>query len=139
MIEAQVDEWIERWAAKEHQYRTVAEKLYGLADHTADDLQNPLIKAAEEFSGSQTADPAVAEQILNAMNKQRDIFQQVLREGIASGEIQGGTEQQLTLILFALIAGLGAVRYELELDELRPLHRTAISIFLNGVTTKRNI
>ncbi|MCM3340071.1 TetR/AcrR family transcriptional regulator [Paenibacillus sp. MER TA 81-3] len=136
LIEEQVDEWIEHWAKKEHLYATSAEKLHGLADHSVDDFQNPLIQAAEEFSGSQTADPVIVEQIVVATNKQRDVFQSVIEEGIANREFEECDGKQITYILFALVAGLGAARYELELNELRALHHTAISVFLHGITKK---
>ncbi|MDQ0177993.1 TetR/AcrR family transcriptional regulator [Bacillus chungangensis] len=139
LINEQVNEWIEQWTEKEQTYKHFSEKLYGLADHSLEDLKNPLIKAAEEFGGSQTADPIVLKKVVEALNKQRDIFQRILREGIAHGEIEKHDEEQLTFILFALIAGLGSLYNSMEFDELKALHHKAVSVFLHGVVKKKDI
>ncbi|KQL45790.1 TetR family transcriptional regulator [Brevibacillus choshinensis] len=134
LIEEQVDEWIEQWSSKEKQCQTVSEKLYGLADHVADELKNPLTKAAEEFRGSETANPEVVKQIMLAVQKQREVFHSVLQEAIDKGEIGGYDKNQLAFILYALFAGLGAARHERKMEEQIELHRMAISIFLHGTT-----
>src|SRR5690606_13703982 len=57
LIRKQIEQWLEEWNAKRNDYTTFKDLLYGLADHVALDLQNPLARAAVEFSSSETANP----------------------------------------------------------------------------------
>jgi len=137
LLEEQVDEWIEQWSAKEQRYRSAMDKLYGLADHIADDLQNPLTSAADEFRASEAAAPAVVEQIMLAVQRQRRIFHSVLQEAIEEGVVDSRHDpDQLVQILYALFAGLHASRHEPGLTEPATLHRTAVSVFLHGTAAK---
>ncbi|CAM3429078.1 TetR/AcrR family transcriptional regulator [Brevibacillus invocatus] len=138
LLVEQVDEWLVQWSVKENHYRTATEKLYGLAEHVADDLRNPLMKAADEFRSSVAADPAVAEQIKIAVRRQREIFHSVIQEALEEEEIGGYDREQLAMILYALIAGLGTVRHERRLEEITSLHHTAISIFLHGTANAKS-
>lgn len=136
MLEEQVDEWIEMWSAKELQYRSAIEKLYGLADHVAADFQNPLIRAADEFRASEAATPAVIEQIMQAVQRQRKIFHSVLQEAIADGVIDHRHDpDQLAQILYAVFAGLNTARHE-PLAAPAELHRTAVTVFLHGTAVR---
>lgn len=133
LIEEDTKEWMEKWQKKQEQYATTADKLYGLAEHYVDDFQNPLLKAGEEFSGSQTADPETLQELLVLMRMQRTVYHSIVEEGITSGEFKQMDVQDATLILFGLLAGLGANYYEMELEEIRALYRKAITVFLHGI------
>lgn len=133
LIEEDTKEWMEKWQRKQAQYATTADKLYGLAEHYVDDFQNPLLKAGEEFSGSQTADPETLQELLALMRMQRTVYHSIIEEGITSGEFKQMDVQDATLILFGLLAGLGANYYEMELEEIRALYRKAITVFLHGI------
>lgn len=118
-------------------YTSFTDTLYGLAEHVALDLKNPLSQAADEFSGSETADPEVIAEIVAAIQKQREVFLQILQEGIREGHIRPDYElEDLSVILYALLGGLSAARYDCELDRLIKLHRTAITVFLQGISAK---
>lgn len=136
LVQQQVAQWLEQWAAKRIEYATFTETLYGLAAHVAMDLQNPLSQAAEEFSGSETAKPEVLQKIYAEIRKQREVITQIVREGIEGGYIKSGYAlEDLTAILYALLGGLGAARHEYTMDKLIELHRTAITAFLQGVAS----
>lgn len=137
LINEQVDQWLEQWVAKKTRYTSFTDTLYGLAEHVALDLKNPLSQAADEFSGSETADPEVIAEIVAAIQKQREVFLQILQEGIREGHIRPDYElEDLSVILYALLGGLSAARYDCELDRLIKLHRTAITVFLQGISAK---
>lgn len=134
LLEKQVDEWMEKWSAKELQYSSAVEKLYGLADHVAEDFQNPLIRAADEFRASEAAAPAVSEQIMLAVQRQRRIFHAVLQEAIDEGVIDPRHDpDQLAQILYAVFSGLNTARHE-PLAAPAELHRMAVAVFLHGTT-----
>lgn len=136
LIHEQIEQWLEQWNVKRQNYTTFKEIFYGLADHVALDLENPLARAAEEFSSSETANPQVLESILSDIQKQREVFLQILREGIAEGHIKSSyTAEDLSVILFALLGGIGALRHEYSMEKIVDLHRSAIDIFLNGTAT----
>jgi AcrR family transcriptional regulator len=137
LLEEHVDEWRAQWSVKEQQYRTATEKLYGLADHVSDDFRNPLMKAAEEFRSSEAADPAVAAQIMIAVQKQREIFHSIVQEAIEDGELGGYDKDQLAFILYALFAGIGTLHHDRNVEELIALSHTAISVFLHGTAKSK--
>lgn len=133
LIREQIEQWLEQWEMKRSEYKTFEEVLYGLAHHVALDLENPLARAAEEFSSSETANPRVLEEIVTEIQKQREVFLQVIREGIEKGHLQSNVAaEDLSVILYALLGGLGAVRHEYSIEKIIELHRSAIHIFLNG-------
>lgn len=134
LIHEQIEQWLEEWENKRKQYTTYKDVLYGLAEHVARDLENPLARAAEEFSSSEAANPKSLEKILSDIQRQREVFLQVLREGIAEKHINSSyTAEELSAILYALLGGLGAARHENSMEKIEDLHRMAIDIFLNGV------
>ncbi|WCN39624.1 TetR/AcrR family transcriptional regulator [Aneurinibacillus uraniidurans] len=137
LLEAGIEEWIDQWKKKESQYHTASDKLYGIALHVAEDFQNPLIKAAEEFSGSQTADPEVLSRVLEITRIPRRLYHEVLAEGIASGEFASRDVTELAFIFSGLLGGLGAAYYEVGIDELKRLYKEAITVFLHGISLEK--
>lgn len=140
IVELNANQWKEDWQLIESGCHSVKEKLYKLADHYLDDFQNPLMKASEEFGGSQTADPEVFEQILTIFRSQYyETYEKIIQEGIQTGEWAGGNSRDLMYILFGMHGGLGVAYFdEITMEDMKRLYRKSIDIFLYGVTNKSN-
>jgi AcrR family transcriptional regulator len=138
LLEENMNKWVEDWEKKSHLYTTSSEKLYGLAEHFADDLQDPLMRAAEEFGGSQMADPEILKQVFELVHIPRKTYENILAEGIANGEFKQEKLRDLTYILEGLLGGLSSFHHEMDFAELKALCRKAISILLNGIATDKN-
>ncbi|WP_047153571.1 TetR family transcriptional regulator C-terminal domain-containing protein, partial [Aneurinibacillus tyrosinisolvens] len=136
LMEQSQQDWIDDWARKSQQYTTSSEKLYGLAEHFADDFQNPLMKAGEEFVGSQAADAEVLQELLRLMRLPYQIYETILAEGMANGEFKQESVEDVKYILMGLLGGLGNTQYEMDFARMRELYRKAISIFLHGISSR---
>ncbi|MBU5443000.1 TetR/AcrR family transcriptional regulator [Paenibacillus sp. MSJ-34] len=134
LLDINMNEWIDKWNAISAPLRTETERLYRLAEHFADDFNNPLMKAGEEFAGSRGADPEVLESILRISYMPRPIFIKVLQDGMNGGEFKEDDTDKLTDILFGMLAGVGSTLIrEPSYDKVVALHRKAIDVFLNGI------
>ncbi|MVO99837.1 TetR/AcrR family transcriptional regulator [Paenibacillus lutrae] len=133
ILERDYEKWKDDWDAKKDSYPTVTEKLYGIAEHLAQDFSNPITKAAEEFSGTQLAKEDVFEKILEMSQHPYKVFRELLREGIREGEIREGNADDMADVFRAMMSGLGVVYYQKEMDELFRLYRYSVEVFLQGV------
>ncbi|WP_409342935.1 TetR family transcriptional regulator C-terminal domain-containing protein [Paenibacillus sp. MBLB4367] len=133
LIEANMQEWLNTWKALEPTLARPTDKLYRLAQHYVEDFQNPLLKAAEEFMGSRSSDPAIMEQLLTLTKSHYPIFLQLLTEGMQSGEFREDDAEDLMYILFALMSGLGVAFYDLPYEKMGPLYKKAVDVFLEGI------
>ncbi len=134
LLEENMHEWIEQWTKLSASLTTETERLYALADHFALDLQNPLMKAVEEFSGSQTADPDILSYLLTLAKTPHQHVKNVLQTGMDKGEFRKDDPEQLTFIVMGTLGGLGATYYEnYSMDQLIAIHRKAIDTLLNGI------
>jgi len=133
ILELTMLEWVDKWAEISAPLRTATDKLYALAEHFASDFQNPLVKAAEEFGGSETADPAVLARLMEITRVHYPIFRQLLEEGMKSGEFERMDATELMYVVIGLMGGLGVAYYEVGAEEIAPLYRKSIDILLRGI------
>lgn len=137
IIQTKSIEWKEEWNALQKKCRSNTEKLYALAEHYLDDYQNPLIKASEEFGGSQTADPEVFTEILNILRSQYyEAYEQIFSDGIESGEFIHENPKDLMYLLFAMHSGLNIAYYDMGFEEMKKIYKKSIDIFLKGISPK---
>ncbi|MFF2157859.1 TetR family transcriptional regulator C-terminal domain-containing protein [Paenibacillus chitinolyticus] len=133
ILELSMLEWIDKWRDMEKPLGTAREKLYRLAEHYAEDFRNPLLRAAEEFSGSESGDHEIRDKLLALTRMHYPIFQQLLEEGMQSGEFRPIPLEDLTFILFGLFGGLSVSYYNYDTDRIVGLYRTAIDVLLQGI------
>lgn len=135
IVENNANEWKTAWNLKQENYSTSVEKLYALADHYLEDLQSPLIKASEEFGGSETADPEIFAHILEIYRSQYyDTYEAVIVQGIKEGDFIEEDPKDLMYILFGMHAGLTTALYEMEFNEIRRLYHKSVDVFLKGIS-----
>jgi len=135
ILELTMLEWVNKWSTIAAPLLTATDKLYALAEHFASDFQNPLMKAAEEFSGSETADPAVLARLLEITRIHYPIFRQLLEDGMESGQFARMDVDELMYIVLGLMGGLSVAYYELGAERIAPLYRKSIDILLRGIGT----
>ncbi|MBP1991125.1 TetR/AcrR family transcriptional regulator [Paenibacillus eucommiae] len=136
ILELSTQEWVDKWVEIEATVHTSTEKLYKLANHFATDFQNPLLKASEEFAGSESADPEVKTRLLELSRLHYPLFQQLLKEGIEHGEFRDVPLDEFTFIVLGLLAGLGISYFDYEYEQMEELYRKAIDLLLQGVQVK---
>jgi AcrR family transcriptional regulator len=134
LIEDWNREWEETWAAKESLYPTATDKLYGMAEHLADDqLNHPLTKAVDEFFNNSEKTPDIDERI-NEMVKGYVAFnRQLLQKGMDNGEFKSADVTGLAIILDSMMLGLNQYAKGMKPKEALATYRLAMDVFLHGI------
>lgn len=134
VIRLKTEEWNDSWMEKVQLCSTTAEKLYALAEHYAEDFENPLMNAANEFMTSQVIDAHMMEELLSLLRSSYHLYEKVLEAGMLSGELKSDNTRDMMLILQGLLGGLGTLYYETSIEEIKRLYRRSIDVFLFGVS-----
>lgn len=134
LIEDWNTEWEVNWLAKEPLYPTTIDKLYGMAEHLAEDqLNHPLTKAVDEFFYNAEKNPEVEERINEMVKGYIDFNRELLQRGIDNGEFETTNVTGLAIILDSLMYGLNQHTRRMERDEALAAYRLAIDVFLHGI------
>lgn len=132
-------EWEQKWIQKESLYQTITEKLFGMAEQMVlDDLNHPLTKAADEFFNNQEKTNEVEEKIAEMVQGHLKFNQQLLQQGIDSGEFKEENVESLAVILESLLMGLGQMSRGLNPEEALKLYHLSVKVVLYGIS-KENI
>ncbi|GLX66148.1 TetR/AcrR family transcriptional regulator [Paenibacillus glycanilyticus] len=134
LIEDWNTEWEETWLTKEPLYATTIDKLYGMAEHLADDqLNHPLTKAVDEFFNNAEKNSDVEERINEMVKGYIDFNRNLLQRGIDSGEFEARDVTGLAIILDSLMYGLNQHTRRMERDDALAAYRLAMDVFLHGI------
>lgn len=133
ILELYTEDSLRKWDELSSKLRNATEKLYQLAEYFVSDFESPIMKAAEEFARSQAANPEIYEK-LNELNKiHYPIFRKILEEGMKAGEFREDNVEQLTLVLFGLLAGVGPVCQFMSSNEVSSVYKKSIDVFIKGI------
>jgi len=134
LIEEWNREWEETWLAKEEQYATTIDKLYGMAEHLAhDQLNHPLTKASDEFFGNAEKPTDIEERLNEMVQGYIDFNRRLLQRAVDCGEINRTNVTGLAIILDSLMLGLNQHTRRMEREEALAAYRLAIDVFLHGI------
>lgn len=135
-------EWKEQWAAQEHLYTTLEEKLYGLAEHLVlNDLNHPLTKAMDEFLNKEWERSEIRERAANFYQEHIQFNQDLLQEGMDTGVLKADDARTLGLILEALLIGLAEISKHATVFEEEhatlAVYRKSMQIFFQGTALQQ--
>jgi AcrR family transcriptional regulator len=133
ILELYVKDWISKWKEKSSKLSTAKEKLYALAEHNAMDFESPLLKAASEFGGSESADPQVKAKLDEFSGMYIPVIQNVLTEGIQNKEFKNIDINEATVITYGFLAGVGAVCQAINNTEVSYMYKKSVDVFLIGL------
>lgn len=134
LIEEWDREWEEKWLAKEPLYSTVTDKLYGMAEHLAQEqINHPLTKAIDEFFNNSEKNSEAEERIGEMVKGYINFNKQLLQRGIDSGEFKPADVTGLAVILDSLLYGLSLHARTMERGEALAAYRLAMDVFLGGI------
>ena len=137
LLEKQYQEFAWLWQQKEKEYSTSIEKLYGLGAFIIDDfLSHPLKRAGEEFSGSQLADPAIMDQVMEILGSTYTLYISLFQEGMENGEFAKDDPAELAMIYEGLLNGLISVGLQFEEERLLSLMKRGIDVMLHGIVAR---
>ncbi|QMV42757.1 TetR/AcrR family transcriptional regulator [Cohnella cholangitidis] len=140
VIEEDSEHWQNEWNKKRATLNGIEEQMYALAEHYANDFQNPLLKAMEEFSRSRVITDDVFERVLRIGNNSSQACRDVLREGMESGDFAEADLDEQVLIVSSMFEGLGKIYYmidrEQEQNKVRDYYEKAVRLMLDGIRAK---
>ncbi|MEF3355567.1 TetR family transcriptional regulator C-terminal domain-containing protein [Paenibacillus sp. GYB006] len=133
LIKLNNEEWMEAWMAKEAAYVTTREKLFALADHYVDDMNNPLTHAVNEFMSSQVVTEDMLNDMLEVTRLPYKAYEQLIIRGMERGELKKDSSSDIMYVLNGLINGMSTLYFEKDLEEIRRLYKKGIEILLTGI------
>jgi AcrR family transcriptional regulator len=134
LLELYTQDWIDKWEEKAANLETAKEKLYALAEHYAMDFESPLMQAATEFGGSESADPKITEQLTELNGRYLPIVQKVIHEGISNGEFKQSNLEEITIITYGYLASVGSICKILDYPDMNKIYKMAVDVFLSGLS-----
>lgn len=129
-------EWMEQWEDQKKQYSSVTEQLHGIAKHfVINDYNHPLTNVADEFFSNENSNTLIQNQLYKTINTRISYSQELLSEGIASGEFKSDDSLLLARIFDTLLYGLKNICRDLDMEETLHLYAKAIDTFLYGIAS----
>lgn len=93
------------------------------------------MKAASEFAGSESSDPKIKPKIDELNVRYLPVVQSIIIEGIKNKEFKYTNIEELTIVTYGFLAGVGAICQIANYSELSKVHKLAVEVFLNGLST----
>ncbi|MED0973000.1 TetR family transcriptional regulator C-terminal domain-containing protein [Bacillus paramycoides] len=128
--------WHEKWITAEKDYKNATEKLYGMANYVLYNYTTPLLKAGQELASDPSTNSSTVQQLYGLAVIPLTAYQQILDEGIKSGEFFINNIENSSLLLGAWLGGLCQFIYSIETEKLELLFEEAITIFLLSISNK---
>jgi len=140
VAEEDARQWNEDWERIRTAIGPTEEQLYALAEHYANDFQNPLLKALEEYARSRVITEEIVERMLRINDASSQACREVLRQGMERGEIAEWELDRLVVLVSSLLEGLSKIYYSFERDKeqdlVRQHYRDAIRFALDGIRAR---
>ena len=142
VIEEDSEQWSREWEKIRARTSSTEDQLYALAEHYANDFQNPLLAAQEEYSRSRPITGDVLDRLLRISDNNSQACRSVLGDGMEKGDFAGGELDRLVILVSSMLEGLGKIYYMLDRDKeqhkIREYYRDAVKLLLEGIRAKRN-
>nr|WP_249435793.1 TetR/AcrR family transcriptional regulator [Paenibacillus sp. Marseille-Q4541] len=139
LIKLNNEEWMEAWMGKEAAYVTTREKLFALADHYVDDMNNPLSHAINEFMSSQVVTESMLNDMLELTRLPYITYEQLITRGMERGELKKDSSSDVMYVLTGLFNGMSMLYYEKDLEEIRRLYKKGLEILLAGMEAPNQV
>ncbi|GAA3412585.1 TetR/AcrR family transcriptional regulator [Paenibacillus hodogayensis] len=137
VLEVDAKQWRQRWEDRRAELLSTEEQLFLLAEQYANDFQNPLSKALEEFARSRVISDEVFKRIWTINDITLQACRTVIQEGMERGELARGELDEKVIIISSMLEGLGKTYYmydrEKEQDTVKAIYRKAVHLLLDGI------
>lgn len=128
-------EWAEQFQAKKARYHTVKEQMIALVEHFLQDgFQHPLTKAMNEFYATELITSPNQDRIEEMMREYLRNYEELLEEGMRTGEFKPDDARMLSIILEGMLAGMEFSTNKMSFEQARALYLKAMHVFLYGIT-----
>lgn len=139
VVEEDTAQWLQAWEDKKKEIVGVEERLYALAEHYANDFQNPLIQALEEFSRSRAHSEDITKRLILLYEAASHACRDLLKEGMDTGYFIKGDLEDYVIIVNGMLEGIGRVSeysmHEKTSDDIKKYYRESVRLLLRGIYT----
>lgn len=139
VVEEDTAQWLQAWEDKKKEIVGVEERLYALAEHYANDFQNPLIQALEEFSRSRVHSEDITKRLILLYEAASHACRDLLKEGMDTGYFIKGDLEDYVIIVNGMLEGIGRVSeysmHEKTSDDIKKYYRESVRLLLRGIYT----
>lgn len=130
------DSWKE-WDTLSAKYSSVIDKLYAYSEFFVETVDKPLNKAGEDFMATVGLESEEGQKFLGIVTGYAQRFENLVAEGIASGEFKPEDPKQLSFIILSYYSGLSDSHQFLDKEAMKGLFRNATDLLLDGIRNKK--
>jgi AcrR family transcriptional regulator len=140
VAELDTEQWLAEWDSKKSGISGTEERLYALGEHYANDFQNPLIRAIEDYARIRSHSDEINQRLSQIYESASRACRELLQEGMDSGFLVRGDLDKYVVILSGLLEGIGRVSEITALakapEDIMKYYREAIQLLLQGMRTR---
>lgn len=140
VVEDDTQQWLSDWEQKRSLISGIEQRFYALGEHYADDYQNPLIRALEEYARSRPHTDEVHQRLCQLYESASEACRNLLQEGIDSGYLIKGSLDNYVIIVSGLLEGITRVSeltaFAKTPEDMMACYREAISMLLQGIRAR---
>lgn len=140
VVEDDTEQWLFQWAQKRSGISGVEERFYALGEHYANDFQNPLIRALEEYARSRSHSAEVQERLARLYESASEACRTLLQEGMDSGYLIKGNLNNYVIVVSGLLEGVCRVSEIMASakspEDIMQYYREAIGMLLQGIRVR---
>ncbi len=137
VVEDDTVQWLAEWKVIRERTTGIEERLLALAEHYANDFQNPLIRALEEYARSRNLPEEISRRLSAIYESGSQACRMVLQEGMDSGYLLQGNLDHYVIIVSGLLEGVGRVSEMADLastrEDVKKYSQEAIRLLLQGM------
>ncbi|WP_342438697.1 TetR/AcrR family transcriptional regulator [Paenibacillus sp. FSL L8-0436] len=139
VVEDDTEQWLSDWEQKRSGISGIEERFYALGEHYANDFQNPLIRALEEYARSRPHSEEVQQRLSRLYESASQACRNLLQEGMDTGYLVKGNLDNYVIIVSGLLEGISRVSEITVLakapEDIMEYYRDAIRLLLQGIRT----
>ncbi|AHV98471.1 TetR/AcrR family transcriptional regulator [Paenibacillus sabinae] len=133
LAEASFEDSWKDWDSRSAQFSSAVDKLYAYSELFADNVDLSLTKAGEDFMATIGADSAAVQKFGVIITGYVRRFEEIIREGIESGEFKQDEPGEMAFALLASYSGLANNTRFLDKENVRRMYRKMTDMLLDGI------
>ncbi|WP_249897063.1 TetR/AcrR family transcriptional regulator [Paenibacillus sp. PK3_47] len=140
VAEQDTEQWLAEWDSKKSGINGTEARLYALGEHYANDFQNPLIRAIEDYARIRSHSDEINQRLSQIYESASRACRELLQEGMDSGFLVQGDLEKYVVIVSGLLEGICRVSEITALakapEDIMKYYREAIHLLLQGMRTR---
>ena len=137
VVEDDTQKWLGEWEELRSKINGTEARLFALGEHYANDFQNPLIHALEEYARSHTSTDDIRQRLARIFESASQACRDLLQEGMDSGYLITGNLDNYVIIVSGMLEGIGRVSEITSIatspEDISEYYRGAIELLLQGI------